>query len=118
MMLCCSFGAYAVELNGKYQSQSGELMFRFTSDSLYIDIAQSQRNVSSFKLVKKKDTPESTTFNAFESYMDKGQATYREVLIKVTELEAKEYLLEYFGKDKDRDYSSSERYHIKPVENQ
>ena len=26
-------------------SQSGELMFRFTSDSLYVDIAQSQRTV-------------------------------------------------------------------------
>ena len=116
LMLCCSFELYAIELNGKYQSQSGELLFRFTSDSLYIDIAQSQRNVSSFKLVKSKEDKKTTTFNAFESYLDNGRITYREVLIRVTKLKGKQYLLEYFGKDKDRDYNSNERYTIKLID--
>lgn len=116
LMLCCSFELYAIELNGKYQSQSGELLFRFTSDSLYIDIAQSQRNVSSFKLVKSKEDKKTTTFNAFESYLDNGRITYREVLIRVTKQKGKQYLLEYFGKDKDRDYNSNERYTIKLID--
>ena len=60
LMLCSTFELHAVELNGKYVSLSGELMFRFSGDSLYIDIAQSQRNVSSFKLIKRKETQEAT----------------------------------------------------------
>ena len=116
IMLCCSFESHAIELNGKYLSQSGELLFRFTSDSLYIDIAQSQRNVSAFKLVKNKEDQQSTTYNAYESYLKDGKATYREVLIKVTEQKEKEYLLEYFGKDKDRDYNSNERYNIRKID--
>ncbi len=115
-MTCCSFEANAIELNGKYLSQSGELLFIFTNDSLYIDIAQSQRNVSAFKLVKNKESKKSITYNAYESYLDKGQVTYREVLIRVTEQKKKEYILEYFGKDKDRDYNSNERYSIRPIE--
>ena len=116
IMLCCSFESYAIELNGKYLSQSGELLFRFVNDSLYIDIAQSQRNVSAFKLVKTKEDKKTTTFNAFESYLDNGRVTYREVLIRVSRLKSKEYLLEYFGKDKDRDYNSNERYTIRLIE--
>lgn len=116
LMLCCSFEANAIELNGKYQSQSGELLFIFTNDSLYIDIAQSHRNVSAFKLVKNKEDKKSISYNAYESYLDKGQVTYREVLIRVTEQKKKQYLLEYFGKDKDRDYNSNERYNIRLVE--
>lgn len=116
VMICCSFEANAIELNGKYLSQSGELLFIFTSDSLYIDIAQSQRNVSAFKLVKNKESKKSITFNAYESYLENGQVTYREVLIRVTEQKKREYLLEYFGKDKDRDYNSNERYNIRPIE--
>lgn len=116
LMLCCSFESYAIELNGKYLSQSGELLFRFVNDSLYIDIAQSQRNVSAFKLVKTKEDKKTTTFNAFESYLDNGRVTYREVLIRVSRLKSKEYLLEYFGKDKDRDYNSNERYTIRLIE--
>ena len=91
-------------------------MFRFVNDSLYIDIAQSQRNVSAFKLVKTKEDKKTTTFNAFESYLDNGRVTYREVLIRVSRLKSKEYLLEYFGKDKDRDYNSNERYTSRLIE--
>lgn len=116
LMLCCSFELHAIELNGKYLSQSGELLFIFASDSLYIDIAQSQRNVSAFKLVKTKEDKKTTTFNAFESYLENGRVTYREVLIRVSRLKNKEYLLEYFGKDKDRDYNSNERYTIRLIE--
>ena len=116
LMMCCSFESQAMELNGKYISQSGELLFRFTADSLYIDIAQSQRNVSAFKLVKNKESKTSTTYNAYESYLENGQATYREVLIRVTKEKGKQYLLEYFGKDKDRDYNSNERYTIRLIE--
>jgi len=116
LLLCCSFESYAIELNGKYLSQSGELLFIFTGDSLYIDIAQSQRNVSAFKLVKNKESKKSITYNAFEGYLENGRATYREVLIRVTKVKNKKYLLEYFGKDKDRDYNSNERYHIRLID--
>lgn len=116
LMACCSFEAGAIELDGKYLSQSGELMFRFKGDSLYVDIAQSQRNVSAFKLIKNNETKKATTFNAYESYLENGKVTYREVLIRVTRLKNKKYLLEYFGKDKDRDYNTNERYTIKPID--
>lgn len=116
LMLCYSFDSHAIELNGKYVSQSGELLFRFTADSLYVDIAQSHRNVSAFKLVKNKDGKKAATFNAYERYIDNGRPTYREVLIRVTRLKTKKFLLEYFGKDKDREYNSNERYTIKFVE--
>ena len=115
-MMCCSFESHAIELNGKYLSQSGELLFRFTSDSLYIDIAKSQRNVSAFKLVKNKEDKKSTTYNAFESYLENGRITYREVLIRVSRKKKNVYILEYFGRDKDRDYNSNERYTIKLID--
>lgn len=116
LMLCCCYEANAIELNGKYLSQSGELLFRFINDSLYVDIAQSHRNVSAFKLVKKNDSKKTVTFNAFERYLVNGQETYREVLIRVTRQKSKKFLLEYFGKDKDREYNSNERYTIKPID--
>ena len=116
LLLSCSYAAYAIDLKGKFLSQSGELLFIFKSDSLYIDIAQSQRNISAFKLVKNKEDDASTSYNAYESYVKDNRVTYREVLIKVTRKDEKEYILEYFGKDKDRDYNSNERYTIKPVE--
>ena len=116
LLMCGSMGAHAIELNGKYQSLSGELLFRFTADSLYIDIAQSQRNISAFKLVRNLEDKKATSFNAFETYMENGRETYREVFIRVTKLKNKKYLLEYFGKDKDRDYNSNERYTIKQIE--
>lgn len=116
LMLCCSFESHAIELNGKYLSQSGELLFVFTGDSLYVDIAQSQRNVSAFKLVKNKETKKSTTFDAYESYLENGRITYREVLIRVTKQKNKKFLLEYFGKDKDREYNSNERYNIRLID--
>ena len=116
LMMCCSYELYAIDLNGKYISQSGELLFIFTSDSLYIDIAQSQRNVSAFKLVKKSEDKKTITFDAYESYMENGRATYREVLIRVTRSKNKKFILEYFGKDKDRDYNSNERYTIRLID--
>ena len=81
MMLCCCFEANAGDLDGKYLSQSGELMFIFSGDSLYIDIAQSQRKVSAFKLVKNSENKNTTSFNAYEAYLKDGRETYREVLI-------------------------------------
>ena len=116
LMLCGFIEAHAIELNGKFQSMSGELLFRFTTDSLYVDIAQSHRNVSAFKLVKNKESKKSTTYNAYERYMNNGRETYREVFIRVTRIRNKEYLLEYFGKDKDRDYNSNERYTIRAID--
>ena len=116
LVLCCFLGVYATDFDGKYISQSGELMFRFKGDSLYIDIAQSQRNVSAFKLVKNSENKKTTSFNAYESYLENGRVTYREVLIRVTKEKSKTYTLEYFGKDKDRDYNSNERYTIRPIE--
>lgn len=116
LMLCGSLGTSAIELDGQYLSQSGELMFRFKGDSLYVDIAQSHRNVSAFKLIKNTENKKATTFNAYEGYLENGRVTYREVLIRVTKLKNKKYLLEYFGKDKDRDYNTNERYTIKPID--
>jgi len=116
LMMCSSFELYAIDLNGKYISQSGELLFRFTADSLYIDIAQSQRNISAFKLVRNTEDKKGTSYNAYESYIENGRVTYREVFIRISRLKSKKYLLEYFGKDKDRDYNSNERYTIKPIE--
>lgn len=116
LLVCCSIETNAIELKGKFLSQSGELLFVFTSDSLKVKIAQSQRTVSSFKLVKQKENKKSTTFNAYESYQVNGNLTYREVLIKVTKVRGKKYLLEYFGKDKDREYNTNERYNIKFIE--
>jgi hypothetical protein len=116
LLSCCTYGAYAVELKGKYISQSGELLFIFTGDSLYIDIAQSQRNISAFKLVKKSEDKKTTAYDAYESYMENGRITYREVLIRVSRLKHKKFMLEYFGKDKDRDYNSNERYTIRLVD--
>ena len=116
LLMCGNLGANAIELDGQYLSQSGELMFRFKGDSLYVDIAQSHRNVSSFKLIKNTENKKATTFNAYEGYLENGRVTYREVLIRVTKLKNKKYLLEYFGKDKDRDYNTNERYTIKPID--
>ena len=116
LMMCGCLAANAIEIDGTYVSQSGELMFRFKGDSLYVDIAQSHRNVSAFKLIKNNESKKATTFNAYESYLENGKVTYREVLIRVTRLKNRKYLLEYFGKDKDRDYNTNERYTIKPVE--
>ena len=116
LLLCGCLEANAIELDGKYVSQSGELMFRFKGDSLYVDIAQSHRNVSAFKLIKNTENKKATTFNAYESYLENGRVTYREVLIRVTKLKNKKYMLEYFGKDKDRDYNTNERYTIKPMD--
>ena len=115
VLLCCSYESQAMDLNGKFVSQSGELMFRFTSDSLYVDIAQSQRNVSTFKLVKTKDGKKSVSFDAYESYLENGRVTYRQVLIRVSKEKGNKLLLEYFGKDNDRDYNTNEVYHIKPA---
>ena len=115
--LCWGLGAWATEFDGMYQSQGGELLFHFTGDSLYVDIAQSMRNLSAFKLVKKSENKATTCYNAYETYLKNGAVTYREVLIRVTKLEEeKTYLLEYFGKDKDREYNSNERYHIKLID--
>jgi hypothetical protein len=116
VLLCCCLSGNATNLNGKYISQSGELMFIFKGDSLYIDIAQSQRQVSAFKLVKNSETKQSVSYNAYESYLKDGKVTYREVLIKVTKDKGKNFVLEYFGKDKDREYNSNERYTIRLVE--
>ena len=116
LLSCCTLGAHAFDVNGKYLSLSGELLFKFTNDSLYIDMAQGQRNVSTFKLVKIKDTKKVSSFNAYETFMKDDKATYREVLIRVTKQKNKKLLLEYFGKDKDRDYNSNERYTIRLIE--
>ena len=115
-VLFCSMPLLAISLKGKFISQSGQLMFHFVSDSLYVSTVHNHRVVSAFKLVKNKQDEKSTTFNAYEGYTENGRVTYREVLIRVTELKENDYQLEYFGKDKDRDYNSNERYNIKPIE--
>ena len=97
--LCWGIGVWATDFDGMYQSQGGELMFHFKGDSLYVDMAQSQRTVSAFKLVKSAQKDATTTFNAYEAFVKNNNITYREVLIRVTRLEDGRCLLEYFGKD-------------------
>ncbi len=116
LLVCCSYEAKALDLEGNYLSQSGELLFKFKADSLYIELAQSHRSVSAFKLIKKKDSKKIVTYNAFENYMDNGKMTAREVMIRLTKKGSKKFLLEYFGKDKDREYNTNERYTIKKVD--
>ena len=115
LLTCFSSESFAFDLDGKYLSQSGELVFNFTNDSLYINVAKNDNKVSAFKLIKNKDSKKVTTFNAYETYLKDGREAYREVLIRVTRQKSNKYLLEYFGKDKDREYNSNERYTIRKI---
>ena len=115
LLMCFSSESFAFDLDGKYLSQSGELVFNFTNDSLYINVAKNNNKVSAFKLIKNKDSKKVTTFNAYETYQQDGREAYREVLIRVTRQKSNKYLLEYFGKDKDREYNSNERYTIRKI---
>ena len=115
LLMCFSSESFAFDLDGKYLSQSGELVFNFTNDSLYINVAKNDNKVSAFKLIKNKDSKKVTTFNAYETYLKDGREAYREVLIRVTRQKSNKYLLEYFGKDKDREYNSNERYTIRKI---
>ena len=115
LLMCFSSESFAFDLDGKYLSQSGELVFNFTNDSLYINVAKNNNKVSAFKLIKNKDSKKVTTFNAYETYQQEGREAYREVLIRVTRQKSNKYLLEYFGKDKDREYNSNERYTIRKI---
>ena len=115
LLMCFSSESFAFDLDGKYLSQSGELVFNFTNDSLYINVAKNDNKVSAFKLIKNKDSKKVTTFNAYETYQQDGREAYREVLIRVTRQKSNKYLLEYFGKDKDREYNSNERYTIRKI---
>lgn len=115
LLMCFSSESFAFDLDGKYLSQSGELVFNFTNDSLYINVAKNDNKVSAFKLIKNKDSKKVTTFNAYETYLKEGREAYREVLIRVTRQKSNKYLLEYFGKDKDREYNSNERYTIRKI---
>ena len=115
LFICFSSESFAFDLDGKYLSQSGELVFNFTNDSLYINVAKNDNKVSAFKLIKNKDSKKVTTFNAYETYLKDGREAYREVLIRVTRQKSNKYLLEYFGKDKDREYNSNERYTIRKI---
>ena len=115
LLMCFSSESFAFDLDGKYLSQSGELVFNFTNDSLYINVAKSNHKVSAFKLIKNKDSKKVNTYNAYETYLQDGLESYREVLIRVTRQKSNKYLLEYFGKDKDREYNSNERYTIRKI---
>lgn len=115
LLMCFSSESFAFDLDGKYLSQSGELVFNFTNDSLYINVAKNDNKVSAFKLIKNKDSKKVTTYNAYETYLKDGREAYREVLIRVTRQKSNKYLLEYFGKDKDREYNSNERYTIRKI---
>ena len=115
LLTCFSSESFAFDLDGKYLSQSGELVFNFTNDSLYINVAKNDNKVSAFKLIKNKHSKKVTTNNAYETYLKDGHEAYREVLIRVTRQKSNKYLLEYFGKDKDREYNSNERYTIRKI---
>jgi hypothetical protein len=116
VMLFMVFGlntSHAINLDGRYISQSGELMFTFVKDSLYVDMWPSGCGISCFKLIKnkKKSTKSKVLFKAFETYVEDEEPTYREVFIRVLAKGRKLYI-EYYGKDKDRKYNTNEKYHI------
>lgn len=104
--------SHAINLNGKYISQSGELMFTFVNDSLYVDMWPSGCGISCYKLRTLSNHRRIVTFSAYETYFDGETETYRQVLIRVENLDKNRYLIEYSGKDKDRDWSTHELYHI------
>ena len=107
--------SHAINLGGKYISDSGELMFTFTKDSLYVDMARSGCGISAFKLSKKMENRKVIAFDAFETYLEDDSLTYREVFIKLRKLKNKKYIIWYYGRDKDRNYNTNEHYRIRKV---
>lgn len=104
--------SYGINLDGRYISKSGELMFTFVGDSLYVDMWPSGCGISCYKLRTLSSHKRIVTFSAFESYFDGGVETYRQVLIRVEKLDKNRYLIDYSGKDKDKPYYTHETYHI------
>ena len=104
--------SHAINLDGRYISQSGELMFTFVKDSLYVDTWPSGCGISCYKLRTLSSHKRIVTFSAYETYFDGETETYRQVLIRVEKLGKNRYLIDYSGKDKDRDWSTHELYHI------
>jgi hypothetical protein len=104
--------SHATNLDGRYISKSGELMFTFVGDSLYVDMWPSGCGISCYKLRTLSSHRRIVTFSAYETYFDGETETYRQVLIRVEKLGKNRYLIEYSGKDKDRDWSTHELYHI------
>lgn len=104
--------SYAINLDGRYISKSGELMFTFVGDSLYVDMWPSGCGISCYKLRTLSNHRRIVTFSAYETYFDGETETYRQVLIRVEKLGKNRYLIDYSGKDKDRDWYTHESYHI------
>jgi hypothetical protein len=102
----------ATNLDGRYISKSGELMFTFVGDSLYVDTWPSGCGISCYKLRTLSNHGRIVTFSAYDTYFDGETETYRQVLIRVEKLGKDRYLIEYSCKDKDRDWSTHELYHI------
>lgn len=102
----------AINLDGRYISKSGELMFTFVGDSLYVDMWPSGCGISCYKLRTLSSHRRIVTFSAYETYFDGEIETYRQVLIRVEKLGKNRYLIDYSGKDKDRNWSTHELYHI------
>lgn len=115
VLMFMTFGvtaSYGLNLDGRYISKSGELMFTFVGDSLYVDMCPSGCGISCYKLRTLSSHRRIVTFSAFESYFDGGIETYRQVLIRVEKLGKNRYLIDYSGKDKDKSYYTHETYHI------
>lgn len=112
LLMMMAMTSQAINLNGKYISQSGELMFTFTKDSLYVDMARSGCGISAFKLKRTFNNERLSTYNAYETYLEDDKPTYRQVLIKIWKLKRNRFKIEYYGKDKDRSYNSNEFYTI------
>ena len=115
VMMLMAFGlntSHATNLDGRYISKSGELMFTFVGDSLYVDMWPSGCGISCYKLRTLSNHRRIVTFSAYETYFDGETETYRQVLIRVEKLGKNRYLIDYSGKDKDRDWYTHESYHI------
>ena len=116
--LFVSLPVFSQDLDGKWVADGNELMFTFSNDSLYVDMAVSGCGISAYKLVKKRITlANNIEYDAYEVYSQGVDETrYRKVLITLKKITNNRYIINYHGQDKDKIYKTHESYHINRLE--
>lgn len=115
--LFVSLPVFSQDLDGKWIADGDELMFTFSNDSLYVDMAKSGCGISAYKLIKKRITiTNNLEYDAHEVYVQgEDESQYREALIVLKKINDNRYQINYFGRDKDKTYNSHEQYHINRI---